>query len=111
MRSSSYWTDGLNERRSSKKRETARMSLHHGDHGQEALFARLLKTSEGHDLNMNCFISGSGDHFFISLMEPSTKQEKWAWAGSSDSIVEGFQRFGQGQAELGAKAGAIAPAA
>ena len=69
------------------------MSLHHGDHGQEALFARLLKTSEGHDLNMNCFISGSGDHFFISLMESSTKQEKWAWAGSADSIIEGFQRW------------------
>ena len=45
---------------------------------------RLTKTSEGHYLDMNCFISGSGDHFFISLMEPRTKQEKRAWAGSSD---------------------------
>ena len=51
MRSSAYWTDGLNEWRSSKRRGTARMSLHHGDHGQEALFARLTKTSEGHGLD------------------------------------------------------------
>jgi hypothetical protein len=69
------------------------MSLHHGDQGQEALFVRLTKTSEGHDLNLNCFISGSGDHFFISLMDPNTKHEKSAWAGSSDSIIENFQRW------------------
>ena len=51
MRSSAYWTGGLNERRSSKRSGTARISLHHGDHGQEALFARLTKTSEGHGLD------------------------------------------------------------
>jgi hypothetical protein len=26
-------------------------------------------------------------------MDPGTKQEKWAWAGSADSIIEGFQRW------------------
>ena len=69
------------------------MPLHHGDQGQETLFARLTETSEGHDLNLNCFIGGSGDHVFISLMDPYTKQEKWKWAGSPESIIENFQRW------------------
>jgi hypothetical protein len=69
------------------------MTLHHGSAGQETLFSRISSEVAGLSVDLNCFISGSGSHFFVLLSHPKTHVEEWAWAGTPDSIVSELRRW------------------
>ena len=69
------------------------MPLHHGDPSQEALFKKLKKIAERTSLELNCFISGSGDQFFVSMTDQKTKEDRWVRAGKTDLIISEFERW------------------
>ncbi len=67
------------------------MKLTHGKGAHDHLFDALDEIAGKVRSDFNCSITGSNGDVSISITDPKTDRELWAYTGSRDSALRAFQ--------------------